>query len=314
LISLARQDDRIVAITAAMPDGTGLSEFRDVFPDRMLDVGISESHAVATAAGLAKGGLRPVVAIYSTFMQRAFDQVYEEICLQGLPVVLCMDRAGLVGSDGAVHHGFADIAYLRPLAGITLLAPADEAEMSAALTFAMAHDGPVAIRYPRDEVPPPLPGTCPPFELGRARVLREGKDATILAYGPMVEPALAATEYLSDARGIATGVMNARFAKPLDVTAITRRMADNRPLLIVEDHARIGGLGSAVLELISERNLPAGNVRCLGIPDRFIAHASRDQQLQEVGLDVQTIAETISDMVAGHEEDVPVSDKPGQGH
>ncbi|MBN1943418.1 MAG: 1-deoxy-D-xylulose-5-phosphate synthase [Phycisphaerae bacterium] len=298
LAQQARRDDRVVAITAAMADGTGLAEFRNEFPDRTFDVGISESHAVAMAAGLAKGGRRPVVAIYSTFMQRAFDQVFEEICLQKLPVVLCMDRAGLVGSDGAVHHGFADIAYLRPLPGMVLAAPADEAELRAALDFALRHDGPVAIRYPRDEVPPALADECPPFELTRARVLREGPDATILAYGAMVAPAMAAAEYLADARGIRAAVVNARFAKPLDTATIGRCLAGGAPMVVVEDHAKIGGLGSAVLELAAERDLRVGAIRCLGIPDRFVVHASRDEQLEDAGLTTQNIAETVCDLLA----------------
>ncbi|MBN1556107.1 MAG: 1-deoxy-D-xylulose-5-phosphate synthase [Phycisphaerae bacterium] len=297
LADRARRDERVIAVTAAMADGTGLAEFREEFPDRTLDVGISESHAAAMAAGLAKGGLRPVVAIYSTFMQRAFDQVFEEICLQHLPVVLCMDRAGLVGSDGAVHHGFADIAYLRPLPGIVLISPADEAEMAAALDFALQHDGPVAIRYPRDEVPPPLPGVCPPFTLTRARVMREGADATILAYGAMVAPAMEAADYLADARGVRAAVVNARFAKPLDVATIGRYLTGGKPMVIVEDHAKIGGLGSAVLELAAERHGNTGRIRCLGIPDRFVAHASRAEQLQAVGLNTQNIADAVGDLL-----------------
>jgi len=198
LIARAREDEKLIAITAAMPDGTGLAEFRKTFPDRTIDVGICESHAVAMAAGLAKSGLKPVVAIYSTFMQRAFDQIFEETALQKLPVVLCMDRAGLVGSDGAVHHGFSDIALLRTLPGTVLIAPGDEAEMDAALKFALSDDNnfPVAIRYPRDEVPTGLPGDCQPFELGKSRVVREGADATLLSYGAMIEQALAAADAL----------------------------------------------------------------------------------------------------------------------
>ena len=190
LVAAGRSDERIVAITAAMPDGTGLDKFRAAFPRRYIDVGINESHAVAMAAGLAKGGLRPVVAIYSTFMQRAIDQVFQEIALQHLPVVLCLDRAGLVGSDGAVHHGFMDIAFLRPLPGMVLMAPADAAEMAAALELALSLEGPSAIRYPRDEVALELGGECPPFRPGKARIIREGADGTLLAYGTMVEPAL----------------------------------------------------------------------------------------------------------------------------
>ncbi|HUU21125.1 MAG TPA: 1-deoxy-D-xylulose-5-phosphate synthase [Phycisphaerae bacterium] len=297
LIDLARRDDRVVAITAAMPDGTGLARFREVFPDRCTDVGINESHAVAMAAGLAKAGMRPVVAIYSTFLQRAFDQVFHEIALQGLPVMLCIDRAGLVGPDGAVHHGFMDIAYLRPLPGMVLMAPADVAEMKAAMELGLSLDGPSAIRYPRDEVPDELPGECPPFEVGRARTLRDGSDGALLCYGAMVEPALRAAEILRREEQMNVAVVSARFAKPLDVTCLSRRIRAGGPVLVCEDHAMLGGFGSAVLELAAARGLNAQNVRILGIPDRFIAHASRREQLTEVGLDATHFAAAMKDLI-----------------
>ena len=290
LIDAAKDDDRIVAITAAMPDGTGLARFRETFPDRTLDVGIGESHAVAMAAGMAKSGLRPVVAVYSTFMQRAMDQVFEEAALQSLPVVICMDRAGLVGSDGAVHHGFMDIAYLRPMPGMTLMAPADEAEMAAALKLALSMDTPAAIRYPRDEVPEAMPGECPPFERGKARVIREGTDGTLLAYGAMCEPALNAASILHREDGLDVAVVNARFAKPLDAGLIGERIASGRPVIVIEDHALIGGFGSAVLELAAASGLSTGNIRLMGIPDRFIPHASRLEQLVDAGLDATHMA------------------------
>ncbi|MCK5113996.1 MAG: 1-deoxy-D-xylulose-5-phosphate synthase [Phycisphaerae bacterium] len=301
LIALAEQDEKIYALTAAMPDGTGLAEFREVLPKRIIDVGICESHAVAMAAGMAKAGLKPVVAVYSTFMQRAFDQVFEEASLQKLPVVLCMDRAGLVGSDGAVHHGFSDIALLRTLPGMVLMAPADEAEMDAALKFATA-DGdnknyPTAIRYPRDEVPTPLPGDCPPFELGKSRVVREGKDATLLAYGAMTEHALTAADKLKTDHGLDVAVINARFAKPLDATEISKRISAGTPMLVIEDHAKTGGIGSAILELACERGIDASNVRLCGIPDRYISHASRPAQLREVGLDADSLVQITLDML-----------------
>jgi 1-deoxy-D-xylulose-5-phosphate synthase len=298
LVEMAGRNDKIVAITAAMGEGTGLSKFRAAFPDRYVDVGINESHAVAMAAGLAKAGLRPVVAIYSTFMQRATDQVFQEVALQRLPVLLCMDRAGLVGSDGAVHQGFMDIAYLRPMPGMVLMAPADGTELSAAMELALSLEGPAAIRYPRDEVGEDLPGPCPPFKLGRSRTVREGNDATLLCYGTAVEPALAAANILKREDNLSVGVINARFAKPLDSAGISRVIASGKPVLICEDHAIIGGFGSAVLEVASAAGLNASNVRLLGLPDRFIHHASRTEQLVEAGLDAAHMAATVKDMVA----------------
>jgi 1-deoxy-D-xylulose-5-phosphate synthase len=296
LTAMARKNDKVVAITAAMPDGTGLVEFRREFPERYIDVGINESHGVAMAGGLAKAGLLPVVAIYATFMQRATDQVFQELALQKLPAILCMDRAGLVGSDGAVHHGFMDIAMLRPIPGITLMAPADAAEMTAAMDLAASLEGPSAIRYPRDEVPPALPGDCPPFELGKARTVREGADATLLCYGVTVEPAMEAADLLAE-QNLRVGVVNARFAKPLDVVTISRVIASGKPVLVIEDHAVIGGFGSAVMELAAARGLNASNVRLLGLPDRFIAHATRQEQLTEVGLDAPNIVAMVKDMI-----------------
>jgi 1-deoxy-D-xylulose-5-phosphate synthase len=245
LIDLARRNDRVVALTAAMPDGTGLNKFQDAFPERCLDAGIAESGAVDIAAGMCKAGMRPVVAIYSTFLQRAFDQVFQEVVLQGLPVVFCLDRAGLVGGDGAVHHGFLDIAYLRGMPNMVLMAPGDGSELAAALELAIILDVPSAIRYPRDTVPeplfggegeapaePPLAGRlalpcgkpAPPFEVGRSVVLHEGGDATILAYGSTCRPAMDAAELLA-AEGIEVRVVNARFAKPIDRAMVRRAFA-----------------------------------------------------------------------------------------
>ena len=297
LVELGDSDERVVAITAAMPDGAGLVKFRSRYPKRYIDVGICESNALAMAGGLAKGGLRPVVAVYSTFMQRAMDQVFQEICLQNLPVLICMDRAGLVGADGAVHHGFMDIAQLRPMPGMVLMAPADAPELSAALKFGMSLDGPAAIRYPRDDVPADLPDPCPPFELGKARVITKGDCGAFLCYGAMVEQALEAAETLKSEHGLSVGVVNARFAKPLDVALISALIASGKPLLVCEDHAVIGGFGAAVLEMACERGLNTVNVRLLGLPDRFVAHASRREQLVEVGLDAVNLAATMRDLI-----------------
>ncbi len=301
LLERGRQREGITAITAAMPDGTGLAAFRDELPDRYFDVGISESHAVAMAAGMAKSGLQPVVAIYSTFMQRAFDQVFHEVALQKLPVILCMDRAGLVGSDGAVHHGAMDIAMLRPLPGMVLAAPADGAEMDALMDFALDSESPIAMRYPRDEVPKPLPGECPPFQLGVSRTVREGGDVAIIAYGATVDLSMRAAQQLAN-EGIEAEVVNARFAKPLDSAMVGRVLRSSRPVLIAEDHDLAGGLGSAILELAVSRGLDVSRVRMLGIPDRFVRHGSRSQQLQEVGLTPDSIAETLRIMHRDHAE------------
>ncbi|MBT3279601.1 MAG: 1-deoxy-D-xylulose-5-phosphate synthase [Phycisphaerales bacterium] len=298
LIAQAKRDERVVAITAAMPDGTGLAKFREVFPERTLDVGIGEEHGVAVAAGMAKAGLKPVVAIYSTFMQRAFDQVFHECALQKLPVVFCMDRAGLVGSDGAVHHGFSDIATMRVLPGVAVCAPADPAELSAVMTYALASETPVAIRYPRDEARLELPGECPAFVPGQSRTLREGPDATLLCYGTMVETGLIAAERLAEDHGLNVAVVNARFAKPLDRDEIAKRLQTSAPLLTIEDHAVVGGFGSAVLEAANELGLDTSPITRCGISDTFVAHASRDRQLCEVGLDIDSIVQLVLEKIA----------------
>ncbi len=327
LIGCAKEDDRVCALTAAMPDGTGLHKFRKAFPDRYLDAGIAESATVDIAAGLCKAGMRPVVAIYSTFLQRAFDQVFQEVALQGLPVIFCMDRAGLVGGDGAVHHGFLDIAYLRSLPNMVLMAPGDAEELRSALDLAVLLKSPSAIRYPRDTVPDPLidNGGPKPFVVGRSVVLREGDDATILAYGSMCRNALDAAEMLAT-QGIEARVVNARFAKPIDQdmvrAALTPRMALGRPtgsspepglvdrsfdndcghvhpVITVEEHSLAAGFGSAVLETAQQLDLPTRQLKMLGMPaDRFIAHGSRAGQLAECGLDAAGIAAAVCEAMA----------------
>jgi len=237
------------------------------------------------------------VAIYSTFMQRAIDQMFEEASLQQLPVVVCMDRAGLVGSDGAVHHGFMDIAAFRPMPGVTLMAPAEQMEMAQALQLALTLPGPSAIRYPRDIVPGPLGEPCPPFELGKARIVRDGDDATLLCYGAMVAPGISAARILRSDDGLDVAVINARFAKPLDAPLITERIGRGKPVIVAEDHAMAGGLGSAVLELASARGLSTENVRLMGIPDRYIPHASRLEQLVDAGLDHTHIAVAVKELL-----------------
>jgi 1-deoxy-D-xylulose-5-phosphate synthase len=306
LLAAAKKEPRLVAITAAMPDGTGLVKFRQAFPRRYVDVGICESHAVAMAAGLAKAGLRPVVAIYSTFMQRAFDQCFHELAIQRLPVILCMDRAGLVGSDGAVHHGFTDLAFLRTLPGMTLMAPADGGELACALDLALTLDGPSAIRYPRDEVPE-LPGALPPFQMGKAAQVRRGEDAVFLALGHMVENALEAAELLSRRDGLEAAVYSARFVKPLDEELVAEVVGSGRCVVTVEDHAAAGGFGSAVLEACCRRGLDTSRVLIAGLPDRFIPHGSRAEQLTAAGLDAASLAQRTLRLAGRNASDIPTS-------
>ncbi|HSW45598.1 MAG TPA: 1-deoxy-D-xylulose-5-phosphate synthase [Phycisphaerae bacterium] len=292
LIECAREDERVMALTAGMPAGTGLNLFAKEFPDRFRDIGIAESATVDIAAGLARQGLRPVVAVYSTFLQRAFDQVFQDVVLQGLPVVFCMDRAGLVGGDGAVHHGFLDIAYLRGLPNMVLAAPADENEMKALLRFALRHNGPVAIRYPRAEVPESI-GQTPPFVPGESRMMLSGRDATILAYGAAVSNALDAAELLATDH-ISVRVVNARFAKPIDRRMLRTVLSADHPVITAEDHSVTGGFGAAILEEAAEMRLPTERIVRLGLPaDRFVAQGSRVGQLAECGIDAAGIAATV---------------------
>lgn len=301
LIDLAGHDPSIAAITAGMPDGTGLDRFAQTFPDRYTDVGIAESCAVAMAGGMAHAGIKPVVAIYSTFLQRAFDQIYQEVIFQDLPVIFCMDRAGLCGGDGAIHHGFLDIAYLRGLPGMIVAAPADENELKALLEFAMQQNQPTSIRYPRDDVPGPL-GPSPAFEPGKSRLMRKGPDATILAYGTTVADALEAADLL-EVDNIFVRVVNARFAQPIDREMVVRAYRDGRPVITVEDHSLAGGFGSAVLETAADLGLACDNVIRLGIPEnRWIKQGPRAQQLAECNLDPTGIAAAVRQGLARHTE------------
>jgi len=288
LVALARNDPRIVAITAAMPSGTGLSLFASEIPERFYDVGICEQHAMALAGGLAAGGALPVAAIYSTFLQRGYDQVVHDVALQSAHVVVCMDRAGIVGGDGATANGAFDIAYLRTVPRTTLLAPADLPEMDRMLRFALGHEGVVALRWPRANFHvASLPGNEGEIELGKSVRLREGDDLAIVAYGAVVPFALEAAEQLR-AAGLEATVVNARFAKPLDAEAIAE-LAERHPLLVtVEDHALAGGFGSAVLETLDG---PRARVVRIGLPDRFIEHGSRPDLLLRYGLGATQIAE-----------------------
>ncbi len=304
MIALAKNDPRVVALTAAMPDGTGLSKFEKEVPGRYYDTGICESHLTAMAAGMAKSGMRPFAAIYSTFVQRCFDQIWQEVVLNELPVCFCMDRAGFVGDDGAVHHGFMDQAFLRPMPNMVLMAPSDEAELNRALRLALSLDVASALRYPRDNVPavnfeetidPALQSLAKEeWRLGASRVLRRGSDITFIAYGALVQNALLAADELI-AEGVSVEVIDARFCKPVDGAMLARVLTSGRPVLTIEDHALQNGFGSAVLEHAVANHLPTKCITRLGMPDRLIAHATRKEQLAEVELDPSGILKSARD-------------------
>jgi len=300
LAKLAGKNDRIVAITSAMCDGTGLMQFRRNFPDRFYDVGIAESVAVQIAAGMAKSGLRPVVCIYSTFLQRSFDQIFQEVSLQNLPVVFCIDRAGVVGADGPTHHGLMDIGYLRMMPNLVLIAPADAVEMKAALEFAIEADRPVCIRYPKDYVSAEqiAQSSAEPFVLGKSVTVKRGDGAriVIVCYGSILSEAALAAEQLH-IEGIEVELVNARFAAPVD-RRIVELLESGKSVLTVEDHAQACGFGSAVLETASNRGGGfVGALRVLGVPRRFIRHDLRARQLMEAGINAERIAEAVRKMM-----------------
>ncbi|MBW2498586.1 MAG: 1-deoxy-D-xylulose-5-phosphate synthase [Deltaproteobacteria bacterium] len=286
LIRLAEEDERIVAITAAMASGTGLDRFQSVFPKRFYDVGIAEQHAVTFAAGLAAEGMKPVAAIYSTFLQRAFDQVVHDVCLQNLDVTFALDRAGLVGADGATHQGLYDFAYFRALPNAVVMAPKDENELQHMLATAIAHPGPAAVRFPRGAgLGVPLDPEIKKVPLGEAELLRDGRDAAILAVGATVHPALEAAGELA-ADGISCTVLNARFVKPLDRARITEIARDCGAILTVEEHAALGGFGSAVLELLAQEGLTIPS-RVLGVPDALIEHGETPESVGVAPADIR---------------------------
>ncbi|MDD2899099.1 MAG: 1-deoxy-D-xylulose-5-phosphate synthase [Desulfuromonadaceae bacterium] len=297
LVQLAEADPKIVAITAAMPDGTGLNPFSHRFPDRFFDVGIAEQHAMTFAAGLAAEGYRPVVAIYSTFVQRAYDQVFHDICLQHLPVTIAMDRAGLVGDDGPTHHGVFDLSYLRHLPGITIMAPKDENELRHMLKTAVYSDLPIAIRYPRGAgFGVELDRDLKCLEVGKGEQLCDGNDLAIIAIGATVYPALQAAEALQ-LKGISAAVVNARFIKPLDTELILRVARRSGRIITVEENALQGGFGSAVLELLYDNNMQDVKVRRLGLPDHFIEQGSQAQLRSDVGIDAEGITAAAIDFM-----------------
>ncbi|MEE9910133.1 MAG: 1-deoxy-D-xylulose-5-phosphate synthase [Deltaproteobacteria bacterium] len=289
LIELAAADSRIVAVTAAMCEGTGLEKFRQQFPERFYDVGIAEQLAVTFAAGLAIEGLLPVVAIYSTFLQRAYDQILHDVCLQKLPVVFAIDRAGIVGEDGTTHQGLFDYAYLRNLPHLVMMAPKDENELRHMIKTAVRCDSPVSIRYPRGKgVGVPLDDELSPLPIGRGEVLCDGSDLAIIAIGTAVHPALMAARKLAG-EGFGVKVINARFIKPLDADLILRTAASIKKILTVEENVLDGGFGSAVLEVLAQNGVSGVTVRRLGVQDEFIEHATQAELRAKLGLDEEGI-------------------------
>ena len=289
IVRLAKDDPDIVGITAAMPAGTGLKALQEAIPERFFDVGIAEQHAVTFAAGLALEGMKPVVAIYSTFLQRAFDQIIHDVSLTNLPVVFALDRGGLVGDDGPTHHGVFDLSYLRMIPNMIIMSPKDENELQHMLYTAVKQNCPVAVRYPRGSgVGVSLDWRLEELEIGKSEILKQGGDVAILAIGHHVHTALLAAEEL-EKQGIKATVVNARFVKPLDEELIERLAKEIGKLVTIEENVLIGGFGSAVLELISNKGLTDVKVKRLGLPDRFIEHGSQEVLRKKVGLDVDSV-------------------------
>ena len=312
LVAEAARDDRICAITAAMPTGTGLDAFAKTFPDRFYDVGIAEQHAVGLAAGLAVGGRIPVVAVYSTFLQRAFDQIIMDVCLQDLHVVFCLDRAGLVGEDGPTHHGVFDLTYLRAIPNLMIMAPADEAELVDMLHTALVADGPVAIRYPRGRgAGVPLPVTPTVLEAGRAQVRSEGRDVALLAIGRMTATAEAAAVLLAE-RGVSASVVNMRWVKPLDLEAITWAAEGHDLIVTLEENTALGGFGAAVLEAGSDLELSTPILH-LGVPDCFVTHGATPKLLSDVGLTAPAVRDAVVGRLASVREKKGAGDGTHQG-
>ncbi len=311
IAKLADQNKNLIGITAAMLDGTGFNGFAEKYPERLYDVGIAEEHAVTFAAGLSSEGFKPVVAIYSTFLQRAYDQIMHDVCLQNLGVVFCLDRAGIVGEDGPTHNGVFDFAYLRHIPNMVAMAPADENELQHMIYTAVYHKGPAAIRYPKGNGPgAELDSEFKRLEIGKgetiykskipsARAQGEGKNQKskilIIAIGSMVYPSVEAAKILAT-EGIGVSVINARFVKPLDKELIVKTVKDVNFVITVEEGVKMGGFGSAVLELLSEEKI-CKPVKCIGLPDEFIEHGKREQMLEIYGLTASGIAKTISDLI-----------------
>jgi 1-deoxy-D-xylulose-5-phosphate synthase len=293
LIELAKEDEKVVGITAAMPDGTGISKFGKEFPERTFDVGMAEQHGVAFAGALAIEGFRPVAAIYSTFLQRAYDQVVHDICLMNLDVTFALDRAGIVGEDGATHQGLYDIAFLRTLPNMVVMAPKDENELRHMLKTAVNHKGPAALRYPRGSgLGVPLDEEMKELEIGKGEVMKDGSDIAILAYGHTVDGAMMVSN-MFEKEGVSVAVINARFAKPVDKDLIVQYAKSTRCLITIEEHSLKGGFGSAVLEALQEEKVCSVPVKCIGLGDIVLEHGAPGKQRKDLKLDPEGMFDTI---------------------
>ncbi len=301
MVALAETNNKIVAVTAAMPEGTGLTKFAETFPDRFFDVGIAEQHSVTFSAGLATEGLTPVLAIYSTFLQRAYDQILHDVCIESLPVAFAVDRGGIVGDDGYTHHGLFDLSYLRSLPNMVLMAPKDENELRRMIITAVEHSGPIAFRYPRGTgLGVPLDPDLTAIPIGKAEVLAEGDDILILGIGHTVAEAVKARQELLEKHNIHATVINSRFVKPLDAECILEHAARIPRIITVEENVRQGGFGSAVLELLCDSNMADIAVRTvrLGIPDVFVEHGPQHLLRAKYGIDAAGIVDAAKTLLA----------------
>ncbi|MBT4525304.1 MAG: 1-deoxy-D-xylulose-5-phosphate synthase [Deltaproteobacteria bacterium] len=289
MVKLAKTKEKIVAVTAAMPEGTGLIEFSKQYPDRFFDVGIAEQHAVTFSAGLASKGLKPVIAIYSTFLQRAFDQILHDVCIDAHPVVFAIDRGGIVGEDGPTHHGLFDFSYLRCMPNMTIMAPKDENELVRMMVTAIDHDGPIALRYPRGTgVGIQIEDNPEPLEIGKGEVINQGNDILIIAIGNSVTEAVKANQILSE-QGIFSTIINARFVKPLDSDLIIEYVKKIKKIIIVEDHVLDGGFGSAVIEILTDKGVTGFFLKRIGIKNRFVEHGPQDVLRKDYEIDYAAI-------------------------